>query len=511
MKKYFILFGILLFAVNLYGQIPQKMTYQAVVRDVDNKLIVNKAIGMKTSILKGTEVVYSEIYNPNPRTNNNGLVTLLIGSGTALEGDFSTIDWANGPYFIKTEIDPNGGSNYTIEGTSQLLSVPYAFYAGKTGAINENDPKFTASPASGITNDDIDTWNMDNSETNEIQTLSIKDNKLSITNGNTVTLPTNDFSGDYNDLTNKPKVFLIPFTNNPPTNVNDGMYHMGPISIGDTMVFINVNLNLKTESDEGEDDESYNICINDKSTGDLKNTGIGISLRGTGNGDQYGVSNRITNTGNGDQYGVFTFIWDNSGTGDHFGNYNIIGGTGNGKQCGVYNIVSNRGTGSHYGVYNILSGDAAPGDKYGTYNKIYTSAGGTHYAVYGEAEKSGSYAGYFKGDVYVSKKLKGDKSGDADMKAYVYGFVLYDGNLNANNSTAGFTINKTATGVYQITLTDVASSNYIVTATAEIGGTGTPAFAAVDYSSPANVFFIKTYDTSGNLIDNSFHFVVYKK
>jgi hypothetical protein len=82
---------------------------------------------MKISIIRGSAsgtLVYAETYNPNPMTNANGLVNLEIGSGTPVVGTFSAIDWTNGPYFIKSETDPNGGTAYSIEGTSQLLSVP---------------------------------------------------------------------------------------------------------------------------------------------------------------------------------------------------------------------------------------------------------------------------------------------------------------------------------------------------------------------------------------------------
>jgi len=71
------------------------------------------------------------------------LVSIEIGTG-ATSDDFSAIDWANGPYFIKTETDPTGGTTYTITGTNQLLSVPYAMHAKTadtvTGGITESDP-----------------------------------------------------------------------------------------------------------------------------------------------------------------------------------------------------------------------------------------------------------------------------------------------------------------------------------------------------------------------------------
>jgi hypothetical protein len=130
MKKLFIHIVALVYISGVFAQSPEKMSYQAVVRNNSNQLETNKAIGMQISILHGTvngTAVYVETQTST--TNANGLVTVEIGEGIVISGSFTTIDWANGPYFIKTETDPNGGTNYTITGTSQLLSVPYALYA----------------------------------------------------------------------------------------------------------------------------------------------------------------------------------------------------------------------------------------------------------------------------------------------------------------------------------------------------------------------------------------------
>jgi hypothetical protein len=128
-------FAVFLFiSINLFAQAPQKMTYQAVIRNASNNLVVNAPVKMKISILQGSisgTALYSELHNPT--TNANGLVSIEIGSGTSPVGTIGSINWGNGTYFLKTETDPTNGTNYSIEGTSQLLSVPYALHASNAG------------------------------------------------------------------------------------------------------------------------------------------------------------------------------------------------------------------------------------------------------------------------------------------------------------------------------------------------------------------------------------------
>ncbi|MBZ0242810.1 MAG: fibrobacter succinogenes major paralogous domain-containing protein, partial [Bacteroidales bacterium] len=119
------------------AQSPQKMSYQAVIRNSDDALITEQLVGLKIRIRKGSEsgdVVYTETQTPT--TNVNGLVSVEIGGDTG----FGNIDWSAGPYFIETEIDPAGGTTYSITGTSQLLSVPYALY---TDEVDPNVPQGT--------------------------------------------------------------------------------------------------------------------------------------------------------------------------------------------------------------------------------------------------------------------------------------------------------------------------------------------------------------------------------
>ena len=118
MKKLFTLILAVVIITSAFAQAPKKMSYQAVIRDASNNLITSHPVGMQISILQGSAtgtVVYKEVYIPNPQTNANGLVSLQIGNGIVVSGDFATIDWSTAEYFIKTETDPAGGSHTHAE------------------------------------------------------------------------------------------------------------------------------------------------------------------------------------------------------------------------------------------------------------------------------------------------------------------------------------------------------------------------------------------------------------
>ena len=136
--KRIILFQLLLMGTHvLCAQAPHKISYQAVIRNSNNIILASKSIGLRVAILKGGDVqekVYEE--SQNPVTNINGLMSLQIGTGKVLFGDISTINWASGSYFIKTEIDPEGGANYIISGLTELTSVPFALFAATSGSGN---------------------------------------------------------------------------------------------------------------------------------------------------------------------------------------------------------------------------------------------------------------------------------------------------------------------------------------------------------------------------------------
>jgi hypothetical protein len=134
MKKIITICAVILMTASAFAQAPNKMSYQAVIRNSSNALVSNQSVGIRISILQGSSSgtpVYVETQTST--TNSNGLASIEIGGGTIVSGNLSSISWANGPYFIKTETDPTGGATYSIVGTTQLLSVPYALYAENAG------------------------------------------------------------------------------------------------------------------------------------------------------------------------------------------------------------------------------------------------------------------------------------------------------------------------------------------------------------------------------------------
>ena len=159
MKKFSPLVMFLICSYVAFAQTPEKMSYQAIVRDANNTLLVDKLVGIQVSILQNSETG-SEVYieTHSVVTNMNGLVALEIGTGVT-SYDFSSIDWSNGPYFVKVETDPNGADNYSISGVSQLMSVPFALYAKASGngiTTSQADAIVTNTAKTGITSDQAD-------------------------------------------------------------------------------------------------------------------------------------------------------------------------------------------------------------------------------------------------------------------------------------------------------------------------------------------------------------------
>jgi len=277
MKKVLTILTAVIITATVWAQSPEKMSYQAVVRDASDNLVTNTNIGIQVSIIQSSATgtsVYVERHFPT--TNDNGLVTLEIGTGTVVSGNFSTIDWANDIYFIKTEIDLAGGANYTISSTNQLLSVPYALHAKTaesiTGGINETDPTFNAWDKSynDLTNTPnitdtitavLDTTTqfvrteLDADPTNEIQTISRTGLTVTLSNG----------GGTYQDSVNVYTAGTgIDITNNVIKTVKPKFY-LGQDTLGGIVYHIYLDAN----------EEQHGLIVSKtETTAKWQNTGV---------------------------------------------------------------------------------------------------------------------------------------------------------------------------------------------------------------------------------------------
>ncbi len=172
MKK-FLFINLLSFIslISAFSQVPDAFNYQAVVRNSSGEIIANQNVSFKISILQNSDTgtaVYVETHSAT--TNKFGLVNLKIGQGNIESGIFDPGDWGSNKHFIKVEFDPTGKTSFTLMGTSQLLSVPYAFHAQTVAEDHVNDA--------------------DANPQNEIQTLDLSGTQLSLSQGGgTVTLP----------------------------------------------------------------------------------------------------------------------------------------------------------------------------------------------------------------------------------------------------------------------------------------------------------------------------------
>lgn len=116
---------------NLFGQIPEAINHQMVVRDAGGAPIPTQSLLLKVSILSNAlngNVVYCESHNVT--TNQFGLATVKLGIGTVISGVFADIEWYSGVYYLKQEIDMLDGNGFLEMGTTQLVSVPYSMHSG---------------------------------------------------------------------------------------------------------------------------------------------------------------------------------------------------------------------------------------------------------------------------------------------------------------------------------------------------------------------------------------------
>lgn len=161
MKKSLSLIAALLLACITWAQtVPQAINYQAVARDAAGTILSNRAIRVKFNILQGSAfgpVQYSETQAVT--TNQFGLFSLQVGRGTPVTGTFSNVPWTAADQWLQVEMDPNGGTNFFLMGSSELISVPYALYAERVGIVNLALNDLTDVNTVGVQPGQILSWN----------------------------------------------------------------------------------------------------------------------------------------------------------------------------------------------------------------------------------------------------------------------------------------------------------------------------------------------------------------
>lgn len=210
---------VLIISLSGQAQAPDIFKYQAIARDSTGQILKQQQVGLRVCLLKSShtgEAVYCERHDVI--TNEFGLLNIGIGNGTVEHGNMGSIDWGGDDYFVRIEMDEEGGTDYQLMGVAQLLSVPYALYAENvnnlvipdTSATNElqslaysKDTLFIVPGNYVVLQDNVEDADAD--PTNELQTLDLSGTVLSISNGNSVNLSVPNYwqkNGDniyYND------------------------------------------------------------------------------------------------------------------------------------------------------------------------------------------------------------------------------------------------------------------------------------------------------------------------
>jgi hypothetical protein len=184
-------------SLPVWSQSPQQFKFQAVARNASGQAYSNSNLAVRASIVRGSAsglVDYAERHLIT--TSPLGVFDLAIGGGVPLTGNLDAIDWGSHAYYLKIDIDPNGGTDYLNLGTSQLLSVPYALYARESGS-GGGDPSdalqnLIFDPSTGvltITQGNSVTLSFPGGGTPQILSFDPVTNELAISGGNSITLP----------------------------------------------------------------------------------------------------------------------------------------------------------------------------------------------------------------------------------------------------------------------------------------------------------------------------------
>ncbi|MCG6190377.1 autotransporter outer membrane beta-barrel domain-containing protein [Maribellus maritimus] len=543
MKKFtFFFFLILISVCTVFAQVPSAFNYQAVVRNSSGELVSNQNVSFRISILEDSEsgiTVYSETHSAT--TNNFGLVSLKVGQGTSETGTFSPDSWGAIPHFIKIELDAEGGNTYTHMGTSQLLSVPYAFHAQTVEVDKVDDADADATnelqtislsgtlltlsdgggtvtlPSSGggdnwgtqtvisdatLSGDgttasplSIDGGLIDN------QTLAISGNDLSISGGNTVTLPTGSVSpwtsstAGINYFGGKVGINHDPADDSGALQIwGDGLISLEAVSSSSTFPTIYAQNNTGTAVYlDGQ------IVIKDGTEG------AGKVLTSDANGlASWAASSFGTWTQDGDDIyytsgnvgigAAPTFDLDIINTADN-AIVRISAPNNNG------NLVIDRANQNYYARVDYRNADASGTFTTGLYR------GSSNFRI--DATLSTELVGLeveTDGDILVSNEVHQKNTGTANMLPFAYGYITSAGNLSYGTSNISMA-SRLSTGQYKIEIDNLGSGCVI-----QVTGSGGSSYILTKLMGMNTSYFtVSTWDTKLDAYsDCDFSFVVYK-
>ncbi|MCB9230120.1 MAG: tail fiber domain-containing protein [Bacteroidia bacterium] len=451
---------------------PQAFNYQGVVRDLNGQPMKNKNITLWLSIHQGAQTGprrYWEYHQT--QTNDFGLYNIKVGLGDSLSGNFKTIQWGTDKFFIKVEIDPNGGGNNQsadVAGFAELLSVPYALYSGGTGGTIDRDSTNEIQHISKNSNTKVVTLDLgggtfvdevnddDSDPSNELQVLTQFGASVQLSNGGG-TISIND--GDF-DATNEIQTIS---KNNGVVTLTSG----GSFTLGDDNSTNEIQ-SLSLVGDQLTISSGNTVTVDPSATNELQTlsqNGDTISISG-GNSvvvndgdwmdDTYGLNCGNKNIGIGQASNTSYKVYienDNSTTNARYGlrltQSNYLSST----IYGAYFSNNNYYTGSassNYGAYNYSYRSGGDGGYcYGSYNygSNYGTAYGTAYGIFTSSSRGSSgygpsYGGYISGNNYggdgdaygayiYSYKTSGAMSYNAAYGAYAYSYS-YSTNTGEN-------------------------------------------------------------------------------
>ncbi len=234
MKRNYLITVLFLLVISwAFAQTAQKnfINYQGVARDATQEVLVNTNLTLGVALNFGAPDAaraYEEIHTLT--TDANGVFNIQIGSGNNVSGDYTTLPWGDSAAFISVSIDG------TPVGTTEIMAVPYAISSGDGqqtaaevpydnsvsgltadnaqeaidalvggGTVNTDNQNLeltgdVLSIENGMGTVDLNNYRDDDDAdpNNELQTLrfDVATNELSLTNGNSVTIPSGGTDAD---------------------------------------------------------------------------------------------------------------------------------------------------------------------------------------------------------------------------------------------------------------------------------------------------------------------------